>query len=108
MALAGIAVLLVYVIPQNLVFGGLLLLFFAGFFVYGPQACFWPLSPDLLGVNRSGTGVGVMNTFAYAFAGGGEPLIGYLVDQTGQENIVFVLTAFICFLSALMVLFVRR
>ena len=108
MALAGIAVLFVFVIPQNNLLGGLLLMFFAGFFVYGPQACYWPLSPDLLGVRRSGTGVGVMNTFAYAFAGAGEPLIGYLVDLTGKDNIVFVFTALISFLSAIIILFVKR
>ena len=36
-----------------------------GFFTYGPQAAFWALSPDLLGAQRSGTGVGIMNFFAF-------------------------------------------
>ncbi len=108
MTLAGLTVLLVYVVPKDNVTGGLLLLFFAGFFVYGPQSCYWPLSPDLLGVRRSGTGVGVMNTFAYAFAGAGEPFIGYMVDITNKENIVFIVTPVICFLSAIIILFVRR
>jgi len=108
MALAGLTVLLVYIVPEDNVTGGLLLMFFAGFFVYGPQSCYWPLSPDLLGVKRSGTGVGVMNTFAYAFAGAGEPFIGYMADITNKENIVFVVTAVVCFLSAIIILFVRR
>ena len=108
MALAGLTVLLVYVIPKDNVMGGLILMFFAGFLVYGPQSCYWPLSPDLLGIKRSGTGVGVMNTFAYAFAGAGEPFIGYMADTTGQENIVFMVTAVVCFMSATIILFVRR
>jgi OPA family glycerol-3-phosphate transporter-like MFS transporter len=108
MTLAGIAVLLVYLVPKENVLGGLILMFLAGFLVYGPQSCFWPLSPDLLGVKRSGTGVGVMNSFAYGFAGAGEPFIGYMADITGKEDIVFVVTAAICFCSAVVILFVRR
>lgn len=108
MGLAGVVVLLLYLVPKDNLFGGLALMFAAGFLVYGPQSCYWPLSPDLLGVKRSGTGVGVMNTFAYAFAGAGEPFIGYMVDITGEQNIVFVVTAVMCFLSAVIILFVRR
>jgi len=108
MTLAGFVILLVYLVPKGNMIGGLLLMFLAGFLVYGPQSCYWPLSPDLLGVKRSGTGVGVMNTFAYGFAGAGEPFIGYMADVTEQENIVFMVTATMCFLSALIIFFVRR
>ena len=108
MTLAGLAALLVYMVPKDNVAGGLILMFLSGFFVYGPQSCYWPLSPDILGIKRSGTGVGVMNTFAYAFAGAGEPFIGYMADITGQENIVFVVTAIMCFLSTSIIIFVRR
>lgn len=108
MGLAGVIILLVFLVPKDSLLGGLVLMFAAGFLVYGPQSCYWPLSPDLLGVKRSGTGVGVMNTFAYAFAGAGEPFIGYMVDITGEQNIVFAATAVMCFLSALVILFVRR
>jgi OPA family glycerol-3-phosphate transporter-like MFS transporter len=108
MTLAGLVVLLVYFIPNDNIMGGLILMFLAGFFVYGPQSCFWPLSPDLLGVKRAGTGVGVMNTFAYGFAGLGEPFIGYMADMTGQDNIVFLVTSLMCFFSAIIILFVKR
>lgn len=108
MTLAGLVVLLVYLVPKDDILGGLVLMFLSGFLVYGPQSCYWPLSPDLLGIKRSGTGVGVMNTFAYAFAGAGEPFIGYMADITGQENIVFVVTAVVCMLSAAIILLVRR
>ncbi|MCM4152735.1 MFS transporter [Arenibacter sp. N53] len=108
MGLAGLVILLVYLIPKENLFGGLMLMFAAGFLVYGPQSCYWPLSPDLLGVKRSGTGVGVMNTFAYGFAGAGEPFIGYLVDVGGEQNIVFVATAVMCFISSVIIRFVRR
>lgn len=49
-----------------------------------------------------------MNTFAYGFAGAGEPFIGYLADVTGQSNIVFVFTAIMCFLGALTIIFVKH
>jgi OPA family glycerol-3-phosphate transporter-like MFS transporter len=80
----------------------------AGFFVYGPQSSFWPLCPDLLGTTCAGTGVGVMNSFAYLFAGLGEPLIGALIDSSGDTGSVFGLTAVFCWIGALIVLFVRR
>jgi OPA family glycerol-3-phosphate transporter-like MFS transporter len=108
MSLAAIVVLFMYLVPQENLFGELTLMFAAGFLVYGPRSCFWPLSPDLLGVKRSGTGSGVMNAYAYAFAGAGEPFIGYMVDVTKEQNIVFVIVALMCFLSAVVILFVRR
>ncbi|MCQ0110430.1 MFS transporter, OPA family, glycerol-3-phosphate transporter [Zhouia amylolytica] len=108
LGLAGLVILMIYFVPRDHLLGGLLLMFLAGFLVYGPQSCYWPLSPDLLGVNRSGTGVGVMNTFAYAFAGAGEPFIGFMADITGQENIVFAVTSTMCFMGAFIILFVRR
>ena len=108
LGLAGLVILLVYIVPKENVLGGLLLMFLAGFLVYGPQSCYWPLSPDLLGVKRSGTGIGVMNTFAYGLAGIGEPLLGYLADVTGKDNIVFVATSLMCFIAAFIILFVRR
>ncbi len=108
LALAGFTILMIYFVPPENIIGGLILIFLAGFFVYGPQSCYWSLSPDLLGVKRSGTGVGVMNTFAYGFAGAGEPFIGYMADITNHENIVFAITAIMCFISGGFILFVKR
>ena len=99
MLLAAATIFSMYFITDNKVMS-LIVLFMAGFFVYGPQSCFWPLSPDLLGRENSGTGVGVMNTFAYAFAGAGEPLIGYVIDTTGDGRSVFMVTGILCILSA--------
>lgn len=85
------------------------LLFLSGFFVYGPQAPFWALCPDLLGKERAGTGTGVLNTFAYAFAGLCEPLIGYVV-QRGQDDasLVFPIVAAACGCGCLLALLIRR
>ena len=84
------------------------MLFLTGFFVYGPQSGFWALCPDLLGHRRAGTGTGIMNTFAYVFAGFGEPLIGWLIDVNDQTSLVFVVVAASCLLGALISLFIRR
>lgn len=85
------------------------LLFLCGFFAYGPQSAFWALCPDLLGTRRAGTGTGVMNTFAYGFAGVGEPLIGWLIESRGnQTGLVFASVAAACLASAVCALFIRR
>ena len=75
MAIAAIASMAMFYVPQGH-WAGVPILFLCGFFAYGPQSTFWALAPDLLGTRRAGTGVGVMNTFAYVVAGLGEPLIG--------------------------------
>ena len=87
---------------------GIALLFLTGFFAYGPQSAFWALCPDLLGSKRAGTGTGVMNSFAYAFAGLGEPLIGWIIDANDDTSLVFLVVAVACVCSALVALPVRR
>ena len=92
--------------PENWVIGSVLM-FLAGFFVYGPQANFWPLSPELLGEKYVGTGVGVMNTCAYLFAALGEPILGKIIDVTNNSNSVFLALALICLLSSGTILLAR-
>ena len=83
---------------------------------YGPQSAFWALAPDLLGRARAGTAVGVMNFFAYAMAGLGEPLIGWMVQHNpfatipGTENValVFPIVAASAICSAVLALLTRR
>ena len=107
LALASICSAVMYFLPTShpLV---LPLLFLTGFFVYGPQSSFWALCPDILGQKRAGTGTGVMNTFAYAFAGLGEPLIGWLVDRNGDTGVIFATVSIACILGAVITLFIRR
>jgi OPA family glycerol-3-phosphate transporter-like MFS transporter len=85
-----------------------LLMFFAGFFVYGPQANFWPLSPELLGEKFVGTGIGVMNMCAYLFAALGEPLLGKAIDITKDTSSVFLVISVICVLSAITISFAGK
>lgn len=108
MVLAAATSVLMYAIPAGEVYLGLGILFFCGFFVYGPQASFWALCPDLVGHRRAGTAVGVMNFFAYLFAGLGEPIIGQFMDSSGTTSIVFVVVAVASGASALTALFIRR
>lgn len=84
-----------------------LLMFASGFFVYGPQTNFWTLSPDLLGTKLVGTGIGVMNMFAYIFAAIGEPLFGKLIDYTRNTANMFLFVALICALCAIIISFVK-
>ncbi|MFO3723564.1 MFS transporter [Pseudomonas sp. HLMP] len=87
---------------------GLLALFLCGFFVYGPASSFWALCPDLVGARRAGTATGIMNFSSYLFAGLAEPLIGRMLDTTGNTSLIFVVVTTACVCSALVALFVRR
>ncbi len=84
------------------------MLFLAGFFVYGPQSAFWALCPDLLGKRLAGTGTGMMNFFAYLFAGLGEPLIGFMIEHTHSTHMVFPVVSAASILGAIMISFARK
>ncbi|QCI65971.1 MFS transporter [Phreatobacter stygius] len=108
MVLAAITSLYMYTIPATDVYKGLIVLFLCGFFVYGPQSSFWALCPDLVGHKRAGTAIGVMNFFAYLFAGLGEPIIGKFMDTHNDTSLVFLLVAIASAMSATVALFIRR
>lgn len=108
MLMSALMALLVYVLPaNNLLLAGFLMLS-VGFFVYGPQSCFWPLSPEMLGRDYTGTGIGFMNMFGYVFAALGEPLFGFIIDWVGNTNIIFVFISGICLLSVFMISLAKR
>lgn len=105
--LAAGSSLSMYLLPRDHWLGVPMLLL-TGFFAYGPQSAFWALCPDLLGRERAGTGTGVMNTFAYVFAGLGEPLIGWIIESNGQTSLVFGVVAAACLAGALISPFIRQ
>ncbi len=107
MTLAMIVLLLIYIVPPHMIGLGIVLLFLAGFLVYGPQSCYWSLCPDLLGRYRAATAIGVMNMWAYFVAASTDPLIGWVIDQHGTFP-VFLLLAASCALGALVILPVKR
>lgn len=86
----------------------LFVLFLAGFFVYGPASSFWALCPDLVGAKRAGTATGVLNFFSYLLAGLGEPMIGRMLDHSGNTAIIFPIVAAACVISAFIAIFIRR
>ena len=106
MLLGALASIGMYLLPTRI--GGLFLLFLAGFFVYGPASSFWALCPDLVGAKRAGTATGVMNFFSYLLAGLGEPLIGRMLDHSGNTSMVFPIVAASCLISACIANFIRR
>lgn len=99
--------LAMYLLPRGHWLGVPMLLL-AGFFAYGPQSAFWALCPDLLGRERAGTGTGVMNTFAYIFAGLGEPLIGWIIELNDDTSLVFGVVAMASLVGALISPMIRR
>ncbi len=60
---------------------GIVLLFLAGFFVYGAQGPLWAMCPDLVGRANSGTAVGLMDALAYGGAAAQGPILGYIVGE---------------------------
>ncbi len=105
--LAMIVLLLIYVVPSDQLILGIVLLFLAGFLVYGPQSCYWALCPELLGRYRAATAIGVMNMWAYFVAAITDPMIGWVVDHYGSLP-VFLILAASCALGVLAILPVRR
>ncbi|TDE09045.1 MFS transporter [Dyadobacter psychrotolerans] len=107
LASAAVA-LVIFVAPaENTALQGIVMLM-AGFFVYGPQANFWTLCPEMLGNNHTGTGIGLMNMTGYLFAALGEPLLGKLIDLTGNTSYIFASISGICLLSALIISTINR
>ncbi|MDP9156851.1 MAG: MFS transporter [Pseudomonadota bacterium] len=84
------------------------LLFLCGFFVFGPASSFWALCPDIFGRRVAGTATGVLNTMSYIFAGIGEPVIGRIIDSTGNTAIIFPIVAGLCAASAVLSMSIKR
>ncbi|TCP33238.1 MFS transporter [Sphingomonas sp. BK235] len=107
MALAVITAAFIYLVPMSLT-GDIATLFLCGFFVYGPHSTFWALVPDVVGHQRAGTATGIMNMYAYLFAGIGEPLVGRLVDSYHDTSLIFAVVGVTCALSGLSAALIRR
>ncbi|MHC4191997.1 MAG: MFS transporter [Planctomycetota bacterium] len=118
MTLAAIASMIMFFLPRDH-WAGIMVLFLCGFFAYGSQSAFWALCPDLLSNRRAGTGVGIMDFFAYLFAGLVSPLIGRMIEThtvldsvTGvmvdNTALVFPVVAVACIISAVIGLFIKR
>ncbi|MFD1933346.1 MULTISPECIES: MFS transporter [Nonomuraea] len=107
MLLGAVMALTMYLAPLSTT-SGIVVLFLTGFFVYGPQSSFWALCPDIAGKRMAGTATGAVNCFAYIFAGAAEPMIGGLMDATGNTSLIFPVVAVACGCSALVALTIRR
>ena len=100
------AIIMMFVPHGSMVAIGLL--FLCGFFVFGPASSFWALCPDIFGRHVAGTATGVLNTMSYVFAGIGEPVIGHMIDSTGNTSIIFPAVAGLCAASAVLSLLIKR
>jgi MFS transporter, OPA family, glycerol-3-phosphate transporter len=107
MVLGAIMSLVMFGLPRGH-WIGMVVLFACGFFAYGCQSAFWALGPDLLGTKRSGTGIGVMNFFAYLAAGLVNPYIGGLIDRYDNTALVFPVVAGACAICAVTGVFIKR
>lgn len=87
---------------------GIALLGATGFLVYGPQATYWALCPELVGRERNGTATGLMDAAAYGFAALGQIAIGWSIDLTRSTASAFYVIAVACLLGALVMLPIRN
>ncbi|MCJ2048467.1 MFS transporter [Methylobacterium sp. J-070] len=107
MLLAAAVALVMEVLPQGSAISVAALLL-CGFFVFGPASSFWALCPDIFGRRLAGTATGLLNFMSYACAGVGEPIIGHLMDNTGNTAVIFPIVACLCLGSAGSALIIRR
>lgn len=62
----------------------------------------------MVGHRRAGTATGVMNAYAYVFAGLGDPLIGHLLDRFHDTSMIFMVVGVACACSGLCAALIRR
>jgi OPA family glycerol-3-phosphate transporter-like MFS transporter len=86
----------------------MILLAITGFLVYGPQATYWALCPELVGRERAGTATGLMDAGAYGFAAIGQVVIGRAIDISHSTAAAFVVIAAACVLGAILIIPVRK
>jgi MFS transporter, OPA family, glycerol-3-phosphate transporter len=95
---AGVTLGLLAVPPDG---RSLVLLFAAGFLVFGPFPSFTVLGAELLGPRSVGAGVGFMNGMGYGTAALGDVITGAVIDATGRTGAVFAVAAAACILGAM-------
>ena len=79
----------------------LMLLFAAGFLIFGPFPSFTVLGAELLGPRSVGAGVGFMNGVGYGMAALGDVVMGAVIDATGRTSAVFAVAAGACVLGGI-------
>ncbi|WP_262907378.1 MFS transporter [Chryseobacterium sp. LC2016-27] len=83
------------------------LLIACGFFVYGPQANFWALCPQILGKHKTGTAMGIMNMFGYLCAALIEPILGSVISFSKNTSILFIVIGVLCLAASINTWFLR-
>lgn len=108
MIVAAVAIVLLPKVPVSNPVPVFFLLATGGFLVYAPQASYWALCPALVGRERAGTAVGLMDAVAYGFAAGGQIVIGHAIDASHSTVAAFVVIAIACVVGAIAILPVKE
>jgi len=108
LAAAAVTSLLLGGVSTSNPIAGIILLAVTGFLVYGPQASYWALCPELVGRERAGTATGLMDAVAYAFAALGQVAIGRVIDVSQSTASAFLVIAGACAVGAITILPVRK
>lgn len=89
-----------FVSPKSNLLLSCVLLLFAGFCVYGPQAAYWAVGEEIGTGKYRGVAIGMMDASAYIFAALGEVCIGWAVDRMRTTAAIFPTIAIACLLAA--------
>jgi len=108
LGLAAIGTLLLTVVPTGNPALAMMVLAAIGFLVYGPQASYWALCPELVGRDRAGTATGLMDASAYGIAALGQVLIGWAIDMSHTTAAAFFMIAVSCLLGAIIIIPVKK
>jgi OPA family glycerol-3-phosphate transporter-like MFS transporter len=108
LGLAAVGALVLAALPGGHAAPGMVLLAVTGFLVYGPQATYWALCPEMVGRERASTAAGLMDAFAYGFAALGQVAIGRAVDVFHTTAAAFVAISVACVMGAVLILPVRK
>lgn len=85
-----------------------ILLILCGFFVYGPQANFWALCPQIMGKDKTGTAIGIMNMFGYLCAAMIEPILGGIIGHTQDTSFLFIIIGVICLGASINTILIKK
>lgn len=88
-------------------FGAWLLLFFAGFFIYGVNSLVWAFATDIGGRVFAGTAAGVLDWAAYMAAAMQSMFFGSILDATGNWNVVMLTVAGACLAMVVLALIAK-
>lgn len=108
-AIAAVVGYLIAFMPTDSLTLGIVLMFLAGFFVYGSHGPLWAFASDMGGRKMAGTALGLMDTVAYVGAGIQGVFIGWILTMSkGDFFWMFILIGSVQLLAGALIRIAKR